>query len=187
MTVEEKSINIKVVILSVVKISVYNKLRLFIGILGVLSISTIPSCSSSSNETNDLAPESILYQEFANFPEMQFLQLHFGMETVQAEEVLKANDFELSYQDETKHYIRKSDSIEVFIPDWDQLLMFRVFLKNGSYLSKKVDFYSFLCKKASKIEENDEICILEFNTINGSYKMSWFSQKDYIRLKFSQP
>lgn len=172
------------VISTIVEKSYYRKLRTLV-LLVILGFA-FESCSSSDSQNDESASqESNVFPEFTNFPNKQFLSIQLGMQTVNAEEILKANDFIMHYGEDSKYYIRSNDSIEVILPESETLYELKIFIKKSHYLAKTDDFKSFLGKNASNTNKKTNLIILEFKDIDKPFKLNYFKQKDFIRLKFT--
>ena len=159
-------------------------LREFFSFFVIILMLLTQSCSSNSTETSRTPSEELLaFSEFQNFPEQQFLQIKLGMELELTEDILKSNGFKIGYDEDSKYYSRTSDSIEVVLPENDRMSEMIIFIKNEAYLNQKDELLSFLSKKSSFIDSNGGLTILEFNNFTEPFRLNYFIQKDYIRLK----
>lgn len=141
-------------------------------------------CNDSNLSDNELVQETDIcdFPSFCDFPAFPFEDLAFGLDNETVMLRLKSSDFALSEQE--NFYYRKQDSIGIFLPNSDELNNFKIIIENKHYLSKKDDFLSFLEENASKSNKNENFWVGNF-MLEQPFKMSVFSQKDYLRLEYN--
>ena len=151
----------------------------------VIIVMSLQSCSSSdTNKTdNALSEKSTLFPEFKNFPDQVFLQIKLGMNLEVTDQILQSNDYKSLYIDDSKYYLNESDSIELVFPESDELHEITIFIKNKRYLSKNDELRDFFSKKASKMDKNGNLSIMDYTESVQNFRLVYFVQSDYIRLK----
>ncbi len=124
------------------------------------------------------------FQSFSNFPEYQFktIQLNTATGHVLAQMDLPAVK-EISTE-EVIHFYFQDDSSEIIIPDQPNLTEFKVYLRSNNYLRQERVFHSFFQENSEENTSDSLFSSFIFSSSISTYKMTYFNQKDFIRLHF---
>ena len=135
--------------------------------------------SCNTHEENDMAPR-FSDADFNRFPYCQYMDLYLGMDN--PDSIISISNPDLIYKGESFHY--QYPSSRVIFPNASKLTELKVFLAGENYLTKEKEFFQYLSQSAIKIEGVHPFIQMEFQTDSLHYSMSYFLQKEYIRLHF---
>ncbi len=164
------------------------KMRLIPHLLLVLLI-VMQGCTEGSSprtSTTDLAAliGGVQFPDFENFPDYQFKMLALGESNEAIISIVSNMQVEQKGNAEVVHFFFPKDSTELILPDQPLLSEFKVFLFSDLYLQNEADFRSYFEEKATFVMKNATFQIFQFNTSTTHFKMTYFCQKDFVRLHF---
>ena len=167
---------------------IFVKMRLF-PILLLVSLTVMQGCTQGSSprtSTPDLAAliGGVQFPDFENFPDYQFKTLALGETNEAIISIVSDLQVEQKGNAEVVHFFFPKDSTELILPDQPILSEFKVYLFSDNYLQNEADFRTYFEEKATFVMKDATFQIFQFNTATTHFKMTYFCQKDFIRLHF---
>jgi hypothetical protein len=157
------------------------------GFLFSLLITGLIGCSGNhSNE--DVLKDKRNHPLFAfnDFPDSLFYGVYFDQPIEEAKQNLLENGFALIDSSGSFYYRKTTDSTEVILAPPAKIRSLKIILKSTDYLQSKEDLLVLFRARSGSFHTAPEFSVLDFMTKDFSFKLSVFSQKNFIRLNFEK-
>lgn len=152
--------------------------------LSTLSICLLVNASCGQQEEQAGTESPLEPGDFAHFPNYQFQNLRLTMPLEQVESILSERSYVLTDEGETKHFIQKKDSVEIFVPEAKELSELKVFLKSRSHLNKKREYKELFQQHANEYESTKDYDVYHFVLDKYDFDLTMFASLNNIRLNF---
>lgn len=164
------------------------KMRLFSHLMLAL-LTVMQGCTQRSaplTSSTDLATliNGVQFSDFENFPHNQFKSLALGETNESVISIVSNMQVEQKGNAEVVHFFFPKDSTQLILPDQPILSEFKVFLFSDYYLKNEIAFRTFFEEKATFVMKDATFQIFQFNATTTHFKMTYFCQKEFIRLHF---
>lgn len=155
-------------------------------VLAFSSLFFLISCGNSESENSPETEAPDQFPAFDDFPDSLFYGVNFGQTVQETETELLSLNFELNDSSGSKYFVNKLDSTEFILPDKSKLTSFKVFLYSSHYLKNKQTLLNRFEINASETSMSEEFSVFQFVLDSVDFKLSVFSQQDYLRLNFEE-
>lgn len=160
-----------------------NRLRagfyLFLICFTVSCSGSLVSGTESGEPVNPLAG-------FTDFPDSLFEGLYLGQPLADARNNLLQNGFEAVDSSGSFNYWRQGDSIEVIVPDAAKIRTLKIMLHSTACLAAKQRLLNGFSASAERARQSAQFSVFDYQCNDLDFKLTVFSQKDFIRLNFEQ-
>jgi hypothetical protein len=144
----------------------------------------IVSCGDAEFADNQEKPN--LFPAFDDFPDSLFYGVNFGQTIEETEKDLIPRGYQIKDSSGSMYFYNDSDSTEFILPDKSTLSSFKIFLRSTHYLNHTKELLE--CFKTSSVSHDlsDEFSVFQYESEVSDFKLSVFSQSDYLRLSFEE-
>lgn len=137
---------------------------------------------------NEIVNGSIEYRPkgFELFPDTLFEGLYMEMSSHELKSILTQKNFVMVDSSTSLVFVRNIDSSQILTNKGEMLTEFKVYLKSNELLSQRDEMMSLFYSFASEKSVSSEYSIYYFNDAKKPFKLTFFSQPEYIRLNFEK-
>lgn len=123
---------------------------------------------------------------FNDFPDSLFYGVYFGQPFEDSQQNLRQNGFELRDSSGSFYYTKFADSTEVIIAPIAKIKSLKIILKSDNYLKSKEDLLLLFKAKSYTFDSAAGFSVFDYKTKEFDFKLSVFSQENFMRLNFEQ-
>ena len=151
--------------------------------VSVLALS-FSSCGNPEFEDNE--EKSSLFPAFDDFPDSLFYGVNFGQTIEEIENELIPVGYQIKDSSGSMYFYNDKDSTEFILPDKSTLSSFKIFLRSTHYLSHTKELLECFRTSSASSDLSDEFSVFQYESVGVDFKLSVFSQRDYLRLSFEE-
>lgn len=140
-------------------------------------------CQPKTTEDEEKIPP---FNSFKNYPKNYFLDLNFNKANKDYVALCNKLQGTLLHFDYNYHFFLTGDSTEIIFPNEAQPNWCKIYLKSKKYLNNPSRIKDYLKKSADIIQEHPILPIYIYKKDSIAYKLSFFEQETYLRLKFTK-
>lgn len=142
------------------------------------------ACTNNDTPNTKEANATALFPEFENFPKSLYYDLTFDFDDTQINTFLIEHEFILSSEAGSSYYVRAIDSTQLILPAKGNLNSFKLVLKGQKYLANFNELLEIFKSSSSEASLGKDFSIFTVTDKAEGFKLTVFSQPDFIRLHF---
>lgn len=143
---------------------------------------------SCANNQEKSAEEQVdlLFPAFKNFPQELYYDFNFDLDENECDSFFSNHNFKLQESAGANYYWCAEDSTEFIVPENAELNSFKIIFRSQKHLTHSVELIELFKSKSSESAIDKEFSIFTIDNEKVKFKLTFFSQKEFIRLSFTK-